>query len=484
MLKVSVIIPAYNAERYLPVTLDSAAAQTMDPSEFEVIVVNGSSTDGTEDVLKNFTSRCPNMSYVTQENLGPGEGRNTGMRLARGEYFFFLDADDILVPDALEKLYARAAERKADLVVAGYDIYDGYSHRKIEKILSLIRKDVISPYDTDLLWTFSLWNKLYRASVIRDHGLHFTDLIYSEDGVFLMSYLGCCKNITGLDDFILHYRKMSADLQDSITASVSKAKLQAYLKAHHMMRRILKERLLKKYPDCHGVTELCRRHPDAGAFLSEFAYKELYVLIDQFYLHYWNMNEEARKLTIDATLARFSKMSPRNLLRTRQQWYDLDVSLFGREAETVRDHANIAAVLYGGPEDEDDGESFLRTLRRLTVQDLVYLKILVPESTEVMVKKEGLMQGNIFFLPAESEEEFYLKASEESGARYIVRCMRDADYPPSALRIMYRRLTLAHAKRQASYPPAEDQYRGEQIGHVLDKIKREMQKVRLLSDKR
>lgn len=102
----SVIIPAWNAEQFVAETLESVYAQTW--RHFEVIVVNDGSTDKTVDAIKAFEKEKAggsiSLKLINQKNSGPSSARNVGMGAARGGYFVFLDADDLWVPDTLEKL--------------------------------------------------------------------------------------------------------------------------------------------------------------------------------------------------------------------------------------------------------------------------------------------------------------------------------------------------------------------------------------------
>ena len=422
-MKISVIIPAYNEEMWLPVTLDSVLSQTMDPADYEVIAVNNGSTDRTGEILADYSRRYSNVHVISQSSSTPGEGRNRGMEEAKGDYFFFLDADDLMPEDALESLYSRAVSRKADLVVAGYEIFTETSSHRVKKLEKLIRKDRIDPFDKDLLWTFSLWNKLFAAAPVREHGLLFSDLIYSEDGLFFLQYLGVCGRITGLDRTVLRYRKAPAGKQ-SITGSFSARKLTDYLEAHRRMRLVLKERLkgamgMEDTPGAGDRTAGDRAaqaqavgatvagdqaahaqamrtplagdraaratvaddraaratvagdraaqaqaagaqaaralladalatqdHPagaqarrigksEARRLLQEFNYKELYVLIDQFYRHYWEMDEETQRKVSKAVAARLGAIDDNGYIRTVQQWEGIDLGQVGREQKGV-----------------------------------------------------------------------------------------------------------------------------------------------------
>src|SRR5436190_17482579 len=99
--KVSIIIPAYNVAPFISEALNSVTAQSL--TDYEVIVINDGSTDELEQVLESFRTM---ITYVRQENRGLSGARNAGLRLARGQYVALLDADDIWMPDYLEKMVA------------------------------------------------------------------------------------------------------------------------------------------------------------------------------------------------------------------------------------------------------------------------------------------------------------------------------------------------------------------------------------------
>ena len=93
-VKVSVIVAAYNAEKYVTETLESIANQTLD--DYEIIVVNDGSTDHTIDILREYESEYDNMTVIDKENGGPSSARNSGLDIAKGDYVYFFDADDVL----------------------------------------------------------------------------------------------------------------------------------------------------------------------------------------------------------------------------------------------------------------------------------------------------------------------------------------------------------------------------------------------------
>ena len=101
--KVSIIIPVYNVEAYLPACLDAILAQTF--GEWEAVCVNDGSTDTSEKILKKYAQKDPRIKVISQQNQGVSAARNTALNAANGNYICFIDADDEVAPTFLEKLY-------------------------------------------------------------------------------------------------------------------------------------------------------------------------------------------------------------------------------------------------------------------------------------------------------------------------------------------------------------------------------------------
>ena len=114
---VSVIIPVYNAEKYIAKCINSLIEQTL--QNFEVIVVNDGSTDNTPDILKELAKEDSRIIVINQSNQKQGAARNRGLEIAKGKYITFVDADDWLDLDYLERMYQAIIEDKADIAVSG-----------------------------------------------------------------------------------------------------------------------------------------------------------------------------------------------------------------------------------------------------------------------------------------------------------------------------------------------------------------------------
>ena len=112
--KISIIIPVYNVEKFLPACLDSVLNQTLE--NFEVVCVNDGATDNSLNILKEYAQKDPRIKVITQENKGLSEARNTGLKNAQGEYILFLDSDDTIHPQTLEICHTLAQKEKAQMV--------------------------------------------------------------------------------------------------------------------------------------------------------------------------------------------------------------------------------------------------------------------------------------------------------------------------------------------------------------------------------
>jgi CDP-glycerol glycerophosphotransferase len=125
MPRISVVVPIYNVEEYLPACLDSVARQTVD--DFEVVMVNDGSTDRSAEIAGQYGRRDPRFRLVQQENAGLSAARNTGIDAATGEFIAFLDSDDVLPPNAYELLLGALDETGSDFATGNVHRLTGWS---------------------------------------------------------------------------------------------------------------------------------------------------------------------------------------------------------------------------------------------------------------------------------------------------------------------------------------------------------------------
>ena len=201
---VSVIIPVYNARKYLDTCLDSLLGQSY--AKLEIILVNDGSRDDSLALCRARAMQDARIVVVDQQNAGPGAARNAGIALAKGEYILFSDSDDIVLPGAVESL-VRAMGEDCDVAIALFELCtDG----KRTSVRGLIKEDLLLDKDEFLerlsrwpgaYYYSALWNKLYRHENITTHQILFhTDMIWGEDCLFNMEYdchvqKACCVNM-------------------------------------------------------------------------------------------------------------------------------------------------------------------------------------------------------------------------------------------------------------------------------------------------
>lgn len=219
-IKVSVIIPVYNVEKYLEQCLSTVANQTL--KEIEIICVDDGSTDSSLKIANSFAEKDSRFIVVSQENGGAGAARNNGLRRARGKYLSFLDSDDFFEETMLEEAYNCAEAHSADFVVFKSDQY--YDDTKEYKSVNwTLRYAEIPPYQpfsrramTDNIFKVFVgwaWDKLYNRQWVLDNNLWFQEQRTSNDMLFVFSATAIAKRIAcvGADKVLVHQRRDSSD---------------------------------------------------------------------------------------------------------------------------------------------------------------------------------------------------------------------------------------------------------------------------------
>ena len=136
MIKISVIVPVYNTEKYLPKCLDSLVNQTL--KDIEIIIVNDGSPDNSQKIIDDYVKKYKNIKAFEKKNGGLSDARNYGIKKASGEYIAFLDSDDYVTVDMYEKMYKKAISQHFDMVVC--DLNYVYND-KVVKAYSNIKDD-------------------------------------------------------------------------------------------------------------------------------------------------------------------------------------------------------------------------------------------------------------------------------------------------------------------------------------------------------
>lgn len=189
MTQISIIVPIYNVENYVLLSLESIYKQGLDEESFEVILINDGSTDKSMEIIADFILHHKNIIVINQENQGLSVARNNGIAHARGEYILMPDSDDLLIENSLPTLLDLAIKNQADLVVADFiEMYDEqinqYNKNKVEPFTvqektgeELFLQD-LNPYQC------YVWRTLYRRAFLVENNLRFIPGIYFQDVPF------------------------------------------------------------------------------------------------------------------------------------------------------------------------------------------------------------------------------------------------------------------------------------------------------------
>ena len=277
-IKVSVILPVYNGEKYIKKWMKSLIDQTL--KEIEIICVDDGSVDGTLEALKEYEN-LDNVTVITQENAGAGAARNKGMSYAKGEYLSFLDADDIFEKDMLEVAYNKAVEDKADMVVFNSDQYyeETQEYKKADWTLRYAKIPPYTPFKhrqmTDNVFKVFVgwaWDKLFLKEFVDRYALKFQEQRTSNDMffVFMATVLSNRITVVPKDKVLVHQRRNNA-------VSLSNTREKSWQCFHEALKK-LKQGLVE-----HGI------------------YKE----VEQDYINYalhfslWNLNTVSKTVYDD-----------------------------------------------------------------------------------------------------------------------------------------------------------------------------------------
>lgn len=225
--KVSIVMPVYNAEKYLEETLDCLYRQTF--QDFELICVNDGSVDHSLCTLEVFRQKFgERMRVISMANCGPGAARNVGLELIRGEYLMILDADDIYEPEMLTLALKSIENHKADLVVFRSDAYQEGDQRYTSMDYS-IRSDLLPEaavfsaedvkqniFELFVGWT---WDKLIRTAFIQEAKLKFQELYSTDDAFFTFMAIIRAKRLCIIDKILAHHRITKHSVSNTREAS-------------------------------------------------------------------------------------------------------------------------------------------------------------------------------------------------------------------------------------------------------------------------
>lgn len=220
MIKVSIIVPVYNVEKYIERCLKSLVNQTM--QEIEILIINDGTKDNSMDVCNKYAKLDDRIKIYNKENEGLGLTRNYGIKRALGEYVCFVDSDDYVDVDMCQKLYNEAKKNDADIVYGGI-FYDNNNNKIVkkpcvnnvtmwkgkEKVKELLLDFIATkPKEkNDTIMEVSVWKALFKRKILVENNILFVSerQFISEDVIFDIDYFLHCKCIVAIPDCIYYY---------------------------------------------------------------------------------------------------------------------------------------------------------------------------------------------------------------------------------------------------------------------------------------
>ena len=214
----SIIIPAYNAESYLSRCLDSIFSQEF--NDYEVIVINDGSSDGTTDILNEYSAKHPNLQVINQSNQGMATARNRGLEVAQSEYVLFADSDDRLCPNALATLAPQLSGE--DIISFGTQLYNESTDTHTD--------NPMQPTEATTGWDYfcrerltprpvhfvCIWQRAYRRGFLEENDLRFVDgLRRAEDDLFSTMVFLYAKSVKTIADCLYIYHVRAASITRS-----------------------------------------------------------------------------------------------------------------------------------------------------------------------------------------------------------------------------------------------------------------------------
>lgn len=255
MKRLSIIVPLYNSEAYLPKCLSSLLSQDIPHEEYEIILVNDGSPDGSEALAKDYATKYTNIVVLSQENKGTSGARNTGLRHATGKYVYFVDPDDCILENSLKDVLDRMDEESLDVLRFGYTEVDeqyrptksckhpespDYSPCMMDGPTFMAERLGIACY----VWTF-----IFRLSIIKDNGLYFIEGDYYDDTPWLPRVLMKAERVDSMDV----KRHFYLIRNNSLVQSRSEKSIQKKIDGQEFL---IKELLRQKH-ECHDHKAGC-----------------------------------------------------------------------------------------------------------------------------------------------------------------------------------------------------------------------------------
>lgn len=391
--KISVIIPAYNAQEHLEETLDSLIKQTF--QNFEVIIVNDGSIDNTPQIINEYCEKYSNFKSFTQPNSGVSKARNKGIDEANGEYIIFLDSDDLFAPKALEKMYKVAFENQAELVIGRVKEFNSYGSKSYSHPKNLSNMQIIDKFEKNILWTFLLGNKLFQRKKIIDKKIKFPNLKYAEDGVFIFRYVYQCSRITGCPYNIIFHRKHDFWEDGSLTQNNNIEYIKDFSKAYDLIYDDASNVLKRYIKEAETPYEKAKATINCYEYLDNLLYRRATILFDEFYRLFWKTDNTSLAMINDNILALKDRIFPESWMNLEKSFKDLFIDDLIHNRSLMAEKPVITIVINPLKQSK---EEMLLMLKSIYAQSFPAFEVLVHEKLSDTISTEIFKYENFHLI--------------------------------------------------------------------------------------
>lgn len=216
-MKLSIIVPVYNVEDYIANCLDSLLIQDIHHNDYEIIIVNDGSKDGSDKIANDYDRKHANIHIVNRENGGLSAARNTGLKHAKGEYVWFVDSDDWIEANCLKMLIYLLDKNELDTLCFGVKFYHNAEHVDCSNTPTEHREQVMCGADFVLKANMipAAWAAVYRRSFLVENNLAFYEGILHEDEEFTPRAYFLAKKIMYSHQHVYYYRQREGSIMKS-----------------------------------------------------------------------------------------------------------------------------------------------------------------------------------------------------------------------------------------------------------------------------
>lgn len=419
MPRLSIIIPAYNAEKYLSDALESIVMQSSE--DFEVIIVNDGSTDSTGEIIEKYCNEYEDFVGIDIAHSGIAAARNRGFKAASGEYVLFLDADDTLIEKSVESFLEGADIENAD-IVTGRCWYSGDIEPYFEPFadaIALLPK--IDKYSRSFLWHFEIGNKVFKRKALINHNIEFPEINSMSEAVFLMKAVFAGLRVDGVAGGILDSRVHLLEDGFSKNEEPSYENLCDTIEAMNTISLLAKNAILLDTGNIEGDEY----------YLQEVAQRTLSILIDKFYRYLWHLEDRTLERLKKEIEAAVEGLHPERVKKYNASNKDLGLPFIYLKKEDAAKEPSFSFLV-----DIKNSENLGVFINSLYLQTFPFFELFIKQShfESGYFPEKWKSAPNITVLP---DQGFFSTARQKARSRLVINLKDSKSFDFNVLKVVY-----------------------------------------------